>query len=133
MSTEGELVANREDPGWRPSLRGLWWYAIPILGSLMRVRARRREPNGLVTLRSAFLGLVAPLFFFLVAFGFIEPWDGGNERWVPWVVVVFGIVSLAWIGRIRRRPLQASSPEALARSYRAWFFIGIGIAEASAL
>jgi hypothetical protein len=50
---------HNEDPGWKPSLRGLWWYAAPILGSVMRIRARRKETNGLVELRSVFLGIAA--------------------------------------------------------------------------
>jgi O-antigen/teichoic acid export membrane protein len=123
----------QEDPGWWPSLRGLWWYALPIVGSVMRVRARRRETNGLIVLRSVFLGLIVPLLLFVVMLSFIEPWDGGDEGWVPWVVVVIGIASLAGLAGIRRRPLPTTSPEALARLYRAWFFIGVGVASAAAL
>jgi hypothetical protein len=99
----------------------------------MRVRARRRETNGLIALRSVFISLVAALLFFVVAYGFITPWDGGDERWVPWTVVAIGIGSLVYIARIRRRPLPTTSPEALARSYRALFFIGVGVGSAAAL
>jgi hypothetical protein len=123
----------QEDPGWWPSLRGLWWYAIPIVGPVMRVRARRRETNGLVALRSVFLGLIVPLLLFIVVLGFIEPWDGGDEGWVPWAVVVIGIASLAYVAWIRRRPLATTSLEALARVYRALFFIGVGVTSAAAL
>jgi hypothetical protein len=123
----------QEDPGWWPSLRGLRWYAIPVLGSVMRVRARQRETNGLIALRSVFLGLIAPLLLFVVVLSFIGPWDGGDEGWVPWAVVAIGIASLAYVARIRRRPLPTNSREALAGSYRALFFIGVGVAEASAL
>jgi len=126
-------VTNYEDPGWRPSLRGLWWYALPIVGSVMRVRARGRETNGLIVLRSVFLGLVAALLLFVVPLSFIGPWDGGDERWVPWAVVAIGIASLAWVARIRRRPLPTTSPEVLARHYRAWFFIGVSAAADAAL
>jgi hypothetical protein len=122
-----------EDPGWLPSLRGLWWYAIPVVGSVMRVRARRAEANGLIVLRSVFLGLIVPLLLFLFVLGFIAPGTAETRRWIPWAVVVIGIASLAYVARIRRRPLPTTSPEALARSYRAWFFIGVGVAEAAAL
>jgi hypothetical protein len=126
-------VTIHEDPGWRPSLRGLWWYALPIVGDVMRVRGRRAETNGLIVLRSVFVGLIVPLPLFVVVLSFIGPWDGGDEGWVPWAVVAIGIVSLAYVARIRRRPLPTTSPQALARSYRALFFIGVGVAEAAAL
>src|SRR6266545_1649039 len=114
----------QEEPGWWPSLRGLWRHWIALVGSVMRLRAKPVETNGLGLLRSVFLSVLVSLFLFVVALSFIAPWDGGDERWVPWAVVVIGIVSLAWVARIRRRPLSTTSPEALARYYRASFFIG---------
>jgi O-antigen/teichoic acid export membrane protein len=123
----------QEDPGWWPSLRGLWRHWIALVGSVMRLRARPVETNGLILLRSVFLVLVAALLLFVVALSFIAPWDGGDEGWVPWAVVVIGIASLAYVARIRRRPLPTTSPEALARYYRALFFIGVGVASAAAL
>jgi hypothetical protein len=99
---------------------------------MMRARGRRKGTNGLVGLRSTFLGLLGSLFLFLFAMSFIAPWDGGDERWAPWAVVVIGIVSLAYIARIRRRPLPTTSREALARYYRALFFIEVGVAVAAA-
>jgi len=106
---------------------------MPIVGELMNVRRWRKERNGLIVLRNVFLGLLVSLFLFVFALSFIAPWDGGDERWVPWAVVVIGIVSLAWVARIRRRPLLTTSPEALARYYRALFFIGLGVAAEPAL
>jgi F0F1-type ATP synthase membrane subunit c/vacuolar-type H+-ATPase subunit K len=108
-------------------------YAIPIVGQVMSARARRKETNGLVGLRSTFLGLLGSLFLFLIAMSFITPWDYGDERWVPWALVVIGIVSLAWVTRIRRRPLPTTSLQAFARHYRALFFIGVGMAESAAI
>ncbi|MGH2529602.1 MAG: hypothetical protein ACRDH0_09775 [Actinomycetota bacterium] len=122
-----------QDPGWWPSLRELRWYPMPIVGELMNVRRWRKERNGLIVLRNVFLGLLVSLFLFVFALSFIAPWDGGDERWVPWAAVVIGIVSLAWVARIRRRPLLTTSPEALARYYRALFFIGLGVAAEPAL
>ena len=87
----------------------------------------------LVVLRTVFLGIVVSLFLFLWAMSFITPWDGGDERWVPWAVAAIGIISLAWVASIRRRPLLTASPEALARHYRALFFIGLGAAADAAL
>jgi hypothetical protein len=36
---------NAQDPGWWPSVRGLSWYAVPIVGSVMRIRRNRRQPS----------------------------------------------------------------------------------------
>jgi hypothetical protein len=126
-------VTTQEDPGWWPSVRDLRWYPIPIVSELMTVRGWRRETNGLVVLRSLFLGLLVSLFLLLVPVSFVAPWDGGDERWVPWAVVVIGIVSLAFVAWNRRRPLPTTSLEALARSYRALFFIGVGVTGSAAL
>jgi hypothetical protein len=123
----------QEDPGWWPSLRGLRWHGIPILGTLMMFRPTRKETNGLVALRSVFLSLVAALLFLVVALSFIAPWDGGDEGWVPWEVVVIGIASLAGSPGSDGGPLRTTSPEAIARSYPALFFIGAGVAEAAAM
>ena len=123
----------QEDPGWWPSLRGLWWYLIPIVGEVMRARWWRKERNGLIVLRGRFLGFLVSLFLFVFAMSFIAPWDGGDERWVPWAVAALGVYSLAAMAWIRRRPLATRSPEALAGSYRARFFIGVGLAQSAAL
>jgi hypothetical protein len=115
-----------------PSLRGLWWFLIPIV-NIKKMSGWRPEESVLVVLRTVVLGIVVSLFLFLWAMSFITPWDGGDERWVPWAVVVIGIVSLAYIVRIRRRPLPTTSLEALARYYRALFFIEVGVSVAAAL
>jgi hypothetical protein len=99
----------------------------------MNVRAWHKEKNGLIVLRSVFLGLLVTLFLFLVPLSFVAPWDGGDEGWVPWVVILMGIISLAQVASIRRRPIPTTSLEALARVYRALFFIGVGVAMAAAL
>ena len=86
MNDRGNRMTNDSDPGWQPSLRNM----IPFVG-LIRVR-RGGETNGLTILRTIFLALVAALFLYFVAFSYIEPWDGGDERWLPWAVVAIGIV-----------------------------------------
>lgn len=125
-------MANQKDPGWLPSLRGLWWFLIPIV-NMMKIGGWRTEESVLVVLRTVFLGVVVSLFLFLWAMSFITPWDGEDERWAPWAVAAIGIISLAWVASIRRRPLPTTSPEALARHYRALSFIGVGAAADAAL
>jgi hypothetical protein len=107
--------------------------AVPVVGFVMRVRARRRETNGLIVLRTVFLGLIPGLFLFPVALSFIEPWDGGDEGGLPLAIVAIGIVSLVWEAWILRRQLPTASPEGLAGSYRALIFLGVGFAEVPAL
>jgi hypothetical protein len=80
---------SQEDPGWWPSLRGLWWHLIPILGEVMRARWWRRETNGLIAIRGRFLGFLVSLFLFVFAMSFIAPWTaetsggclGQSQRW----------------------------------------------------
>lgn len=52
---------------------------------------------------------------------------------MPWAVAVLGVYSLGAMTWLRRRPLVTGSPEALAGSYRARFFIGVGLAQSAAL
>jgi hypothetical protein len=52
---------------------------------------------------------------------------------VPWAVAALGVYSLVAMAWTRRRPLVTASPEALAGSYRARFFIGVGLAQSAAL
>jgi ABC-type Co2+ transport system permease subunit len=82
---------------------------------------------------SLFLRLLVSLFFFLLAMSFITPWNGGDERWIPWAVAAVGILVLAQMTWVRRRPLVTGSLESLAGSYRANFFLGVGVAESAAL
>jgi len=122
-----------EDPGWRPASTGLGWYFVPLFGAFMRMKAQRRETNGLLRLRMVFLSLLPSLLFFFIAFTFIQPFDGGDEGWFPAIVALGGLGSLAGAVWIRGRGLDTSSSEALAGSYRALSFLGIGIAEMAAL
>lgn len=119
----------QEDPGWRPK----WYLLIPLIGGLMTGRAGRRETNLLVSLRSMFLRILISLFLFLWAFSYVAPWDGGDEKWVPWAIAATGVYALVAMAWVRRRPLVTGSPGALAGSYRASFYVGLGLAQSPAL
>jgi hypothetical protein len=119
----------QEDPGWRPK----WYLLIPLVGELMRGRAERTQTTVLVGLRSIFLRHLISLFLFLWAFRYIAPWDGGDERWVPWTIAATGVYALVATAWVRRRPLVTGSAEALAGSYRANFYVGLGLAVSPAL
>jgi hypothetical protein len=125
------VLTTHDDPGWWLAVRSVWRYLIPTVRILVR-----GATNGLTALRSLFLGFVADLLLFLVVLSFIEPWDGGDEGWVPWAVVAYGVTTLAWVATIRRRPLPMASqlsPESLAASYRTTFFLQLALAEAAAI
>jgi F0F1-type ATP synthase membrane subunit c/vacuolar-type H+-ATPase subunit K len=124
--------AGEDDPGWRPALGGLAWGLVP--GMAIR-RARRSGGGGLVVLRGLFLSfcaaiaLVGLVVLVLSAGEGIE--QGADGTTVAIAVAVAGVVLLvasAW-----RRPLDGSSEQALAQSYRRRFFLRMAFAEAAAL
>ncbi len=51
----------------------------------------------------------------------------------PIAVLVLGLVCLAGVAYLNRRPLRTEDPNHLAGSFRASFFIGVGMAESAAL
>jgi hypothetical protein len=85
----------------------------------------------LTALRIIFISTLVIPFLYLFALAFVVPWDGGDESWVPWVVIAVGAYAVAFTLWVRRRPLDRSSPQRLARSYRTNEFIRIGLAEAA--
>jgi hypothetical protein len=122
----------RVDPGWAPAVRGLGFGGISI-GPVKMLRGGASPQDGLTALRIMFISILVIPFLYLFALAFIVPWDGGDESWVPWVVTAVGAYAVAFVLWVRRRPLDLTSPERLARSYRANVFIRIGLAEAAVL
>jgi hypothetical protein len=118
-------VSGAQDPGWGYALRAL----IPFVG--LRYRAQR-APDGLTAIRSIFVGLVAALPLFLVSFSYIVE-GPGSPGLAPYAVVAVGLLSVLGISLLHRRPLAMTSLESLEASWRARFFIGVGIAEIPAL
>lgn len=110
-----------DDPGWGYALRAL----IPIWG--LRYSAQR-APDGLSALRSIFVGLVAALPLFGVAFSFLDL-ETASSGAAPLAVVLVGLLSIWGIRLLHRRPLATMSLGSLAASWRTRFFIGVGIAE----
>jgi hypothetical protein len=118
-------VNGADDPGWGSAMRSL----IPIVG--LKYRAQR-APDGLTALRIVFVGLVAALPLFAVAFSYIVE-EPGPVGLAPHAVVAVGILSTFVIGIVERRALATNSLESLAASWRTRFFIRVGIAEIPAL
>jgi hypothetical protein len=122
----------RIDPGWASAVRRLGFGGI-FIGPVRMLRGRASPPDGLTALRIMFISIlvIPPLYLFALAF--IVPWDGGDEAWVPWVVSLVGAYAVALVLWVKRRPLDVTSPERLARSYRTSMFIRTGLAETAAL
>ena len=124
-----------EDPGWARVLRPMLRNLIPIYGPWKVLHEKPHDTNALIALRAMFLVLVmALLFLFLFVLTFIVPWNGtGEARWLVGVVAIVGVTGLVQIWALRRQRLGIDSPEKLAASYRAYFYIGVGAAEAPGL
>jgi hypothetical protein len=115
------------DPGWRD--------AVPIVGTIRLARnGETLDTRPLVGLRLAFVGAAASPVMFLIALMYIAPWQGPKPvvAWLPAILVVQGIGSIALILRRRDRPLESDSAGSLVADYRSAMFTGIGIAESTA-
>jgi hypothetical protein len=124
-----------DDPGWESIVKRISLGLIPVIGPLLILR-RRQQADGLTAIRFIYAGIVLALWLVPIVLLFIVPTD----RWFAtdrpgWLVAVVaaGVISLAFVQWTRSRPLDATSPGRLAATYRGTFFIGIGVAEASAL
>jgi hypothetical protein len=102
-----------EEPGWRRSLRA--------------------PRTALGRLRLLFVVMAAPLAAFALPAFLLVGDGGGSAAWFAWIVLADGVASLALIRWFRSRPLDRSSPLALARSYRSRMVVGVALSEDVAL
>jgi hypothetical protein len=115
-----------EDPGWS----GLWPKAllgvIPVLGV-----ARVRRTPGIEGLRSLFVSYLAAIVLFAIPLPFVANGEqSGNTTAICLVVVLaVGAAGIAAAHMFRRRPLDVSSPAALADAYRSNFFAKLAFAD----
>ena len=120
----------RVDPGWGPAARRFGGISIGPVGMLL---GRAGPADGLTGLRIMFISILVMPFLYLFALAFVVPWDGGDESWVPWVVTLVCAYAVAFALWARQRPIDLTSPERLARSYRSNAFVRIGVAVAAVL
>jgi hypothetical protein len=130
-------VADYEDPGWRPLFKELKVYLIPFAGPLLFRRKQRPAVDPLTAFRLIFLGLVGSLLVWGWILLYIVQsdrwWKSDQSTWFLAVVIGLGAGNLIYVQAIRARRLNVEFLERLAASYRGQTFIGIGVAESSAL
>jgi hypothetical protein len=126
-------VADYEDPGWVRACRKAGpLILIPYAVFLLR---RKRNLDGITMLRAVFLHLVVALFGFAIVLYPItrDARQDNGVGWYPYLVAAMGIVALGAANWSRSRPLDTSSPEKLAGTYRGLWFMEVGLVEAVAL
>jgi hypothetical protein len=121
------------DPGWSPALRAFGVGRMPIFVPLRRSSRQAAPSDGLTGCRIVFLLVAIALLLPVFVFAFISPWKGRDESWPPLTVIVIGVLAIAVALWARRRPIDATSVERLASSYRSNVFLRIGFAESAAL
>lgn len=127
-----------EDPGWRPAIRGVAWVPMPWVAIRRTQRlVEKGRLDGLLALRSLFMTYVATLVLIGIVVAILEASAGFEE---PGVSAELGAGFLAVIGvaylvasRFLPQPLDCSSDEKLAGTYRSRFFLRIAFANAVAL
>jgi len=124
-------VLDDDDPGW--PWRRAPFVVFPLYGQLLQRRSRRDlNRDGLLMLRELFMAFVAAILLFGVVLSFM---DAGETEPSPGLAV--GLLALGVLagimGRVVERPLDCTSDQKLAASYRTRFFIRIAFSETAAL
>jgi hypothetical protein len=130
------IEGNRDDPGWRRSLVGLFILMPGI--SLVLAQRRAGRADGLVLIRTLYLSFVSSLVAIagvvLVILGVTSRSEASEGAAAATILVVFvGVVSVLGSRLLGNRPLDYQSEQALAESYRKSFFLRIALAELVAL
>jgi hypothetical protein len=90
--------------------------------------------DGLKLLRIIFLTMAGSHLVLLTALPSVLPEEGGSVSplflWLTLFSGLYGVGGALWA---RSRPVELSSPESLAGSYRANFFIGVAMAHSAGL
>jgi hypothetical protein len=117
-----------DDPGW-PSIPAL----IGVSMTPWR-RSRTLARDGLTATRTIWIGLVGSVVLYLPLLAFIAPWRCGRSVGIAPVLLIGAVFpTLAAVAWTQRRSLDASSPGALAGTWRTSFFFGIGFAQSIGL
>jgi hypothetical protein len=118
------------DPGW-----GFSWKSMPLVFAPQAMRrAGRSGRDPLLDLRFVFLTFVAAIFSIGVVAFFLGNMSGRPDRTGLSVAIVVAVGCTSLLAqRVVPRPLDCTSLESLASSYRTRFFLRIAISDAAAL
>jgi hypothetical protein len=118
-----------DDPGW-PISPSLLLLLVP--GAAARYMRRSAGKDGLVLLRTVFLTFSISVVLIGVVIAVIGNLPNGPV--VPWVPILVAVAVACVIGnRLTEKPLDCSSPTALAASFRTRFFVRVAFAETVAM
>jgi hypothetical protein len=126
-------VNGTEDPGWRPALRPFWGFLLPWIALL------RRKRLDLIGLRRVFLhtGVALVEVTIVIASTFVGPPRDTTRAYILLGVGTAGCIGgLIWSTKRWRAPpdpIDLSSAESIANSFRALSFIRLGLAASPAL
>jgi hypothetical protein len=121
-----------DDPGW-----GFTWKSVPMMfvpSLAMRRMARDPSQDALLVLRSLFLTFCAAIVFIGGVTVTLGDMTNGKQR--PGLSVTIAIVvgcACLLAQHFLPRPLDCTSPQSLAGSYRTRFFLRLAFAESAAL
>ena len=120
------------DPGWGFSWKSIPLAFVPQLAIRRAGRGGQRDP--LLELRLVLLTFVAAIFSIGVVAFFLGNMSEGAESTGLSVAIVVAVGCTSLLAqRVVPRPLDCTSLESLASSYRTRFFLRLAISEAAAL
>jgi hypothetical protein len=120
------------DPGWSEAIRGAWVFVVPGAIQYRMRKAAKRGTDGLVLLRSLFIGFASSIVLFAVVVTFLNPpaRDPTVSAWVAFGLAAIGLLVIFGVIPLIERPLEC---ESLAAQFRTRFFLRIACSESVAL
>ena len=120
------------DPGWSEAIRGAWVFILPGAVQLRMRRAAKQGADGLILLRSLFIGFASSIVIFAIVVTLLNPPapDLTASIWVAVGLAVYGLLVIFVGIPVAERPLAC---ESLAAQFRTRFFLRIALSETVAL
>jgi hypothetical protein len=120
------------DPGWREAILGAWVFVVPGALQYRMRRADQKGADGLILLRSIYIGFASAIVFLAIVISFMgAPSRAGTDFRIVTggLVVVGGVLVVVVVPRLGRQ-LECTS---LAGQYRTRFFLRVAVIDAIAM